>query len=166
MSSSNALTDWLRAFQLLHERAKARSLTEEEAGTYGRSRDELAEAMLLAQQLNLKPGEAMRKTIRISKACPAELVMPWGRVSAVTLDLSTGGFSTLVSDAPESGSELQFKLRLSRTLDPVVGTAKVVGRVPLKGSVRLGLMFEQVPAGDRERLEFVILDAILQQFGF
>ena len=55
-----------------------------------------------------------------------------------TLDLSAGGFSTCVSDAPESGSELEFKLRLSRTLDPVVGTAKVVGRVPSRAACGWG----------------------------
>jgi hypothetical protein len=157
------LIEWMTDFSALHQRAKAGTLSAEERAKYLRSRDELAEALLTAQRLNSKPGESQRRSLRVAQALPAELDLPGGRASAVTLDLSTGGFSVLVSQAPEPGSSIAFKLKLGRALAPVVGRGKVVAVVPYKGSIRLGIMFEEVV--ERDRLEFVIVDAILRQYG-
>lgn len=159
----STLIDWLTQFSAVHQRAKSGALSPEEKAAYLRSRDELAEALLTAQRLNLKPGEAQRRSLRVAQALPVELDLPQGRVAAVTLDLSTGGFSALVSEAPATGSPVGFKLKLGRTLAPVLGRGKVVAVIPHKGSVRLGIMFEEVP--ERDRLEFVIVDAILRQYG-
>jgi hypothetical protein len=163
--SDNSLIEWLTQFAAVHRRAKAGELSPEEKAAYVRLRDELAEAMLTAQRLNLKPGEMMRRSLRVAQALSVELELPEGRVSALTLDLSTGGFSALVSTAPEPGSPVGFTLKLGRALEPVKGRGKVVAAVPHKGSVRLGIMFEVVAAADRDRLEFIIVDAILRQFG-
>ena len=37
--------------------------------------------------------------------------------------------------------------------------------VPQNGSVRMGVAFDEMASGDRERLGFVIVDAVLKQFG-
>jgi len=163
--SDSTLIEWMTEFATLHRRAKAGELSLEEKGNYVRLRDELAEALLTAQRLNLKPGEMMRRSLRVAQALPVELELPEWRASALTLDLSSGGFSALVSQAPEAGSSIGFTLKLGRTLAPVKGRGKVVATVPHKGSVRLGIMFEHVAPPDRERLEFIIVDAILRQFG-
>jgi hypothetical protein len=163
--SDNSLVEWLTQFSAVHKRAKAGELSPPDKAAYVRLRDELAEALLTAQRLNLKPGEMMRRSLRVAQALSVELELPEGRASALTLDISSGGFSALVSQAPEAGSSIGFTLKMGRALAPVKGRGKVVAVVPHKGSVRLGVMFEDVAAPDRERLEFVIVDAILRQFG-
>jgi hypothetical protein len=41
----------------------------------------------------------------------------------------------------------------------------VVNTVPQNGSVRVGFCFDEVPGDDRERVDFVVVDAVLKQFG-
>jgi hypothetical protein len=159
----STVIEWMTQFSALHQRAKAGTLSTEERASYLRSRDELAEALLTAQRLNSKPGESQRRSLRVAQALPVELELPAGRVSAVTLDLSTGGFSVLVSQSPEQGTSIGFKLKLGRTLAPMLGRGKIVAVVLHKGSIRLGIMFEELV--ERERLEFIIVDAILRQYG-
>jgi hypothetical protein len=36
---------------------------------------------------------------------------------------------------------------------------------PQNGSVRMGVAFEELADADRERLEFIIVDGILKQYG-
>jgi hypothetical protein len=43
--------------------------------------------------------------------------------------------------------------------------AKLVNAMPQNGSARVGLAFTEVSASDRERLEFLIVDAVLKQLG-
>ena len=107
----------------------------------------------------------MRRSLRVAQALPVELEMPRGRTMAITLDLSSGGFSTLLSDAPEVGTCMGFKLRLGRGLAPVTGKVRMVNTVPQNGSVRVGFRFDELPSEDRERVDFVVVDAVLKQFG-
>lgn len=140
-------------------------MSPDEQAEYLKSRDELAEALLLAQQMGNQPGQGQRRSLRVAQALPVELDTPRGRMLAVTLDLSAGGFSTIVSDAPEVGTRLGFKLKLGRGAEPITGLAKVVNAVVMNGSVRLGAAFMELGVPDRERLEYLIVDAVLKQFG-
>src|SRR5688500_12145332 len=123
---AETLTGWLEAFAALHRRAKEGSLSADEKAESLECRDELAEAMLLAQQMGNQPGQGQRKSLRVAQALPVELESPRGRMLAVTLDLSAGGFSTIVSDAPEVGTRVGFKLKLGCGAEPITGLAKVV----------------------------------------
>ena len=162
---AETLKGWLEGFAALHRRAKDGTISQEERAEYLKSRDELAEAMLLAQQMGTQPGQGQRKSLRVAQALQVELESPRGRMLAVTLDLSAGGFSTIVSDAPDVGTRVGFKLKLGRGAEPITGSAKVVNAVAMNGSVRLGVAFTELGGDDRERLEFLIVDAVLKQFG-
>ena len=162
---ADTLNGWFEGFSALHQRAKRGELSADERAEYQRARDELAEAMLLAQQISPHPGSGQRRSLRVAQALPVEIQAPAGRVLAVTLDLSTGGFSTIVSEAPELGTKIGFRVRLGRGYEPVTGSGKVVNAVPQNGSVRMGVAFDEMAPGDRERLGFVIVDAVLKQFG-
>jgi hypothetical protein len=159
------MTEWIREFSALHAQAKAGTISADDRAVYLRAREELAEAMLLAQRLNMGAGQVARRSLRVAQALPVELELATGKVGAVTLDVSAGGFSTLVSEAPEKGERIVFKLKLGRSLEPISGGAKVVNVVPHKGSLRVGFMFEEMAASDKDRLELVIVDKILDQFG-
>jgi hypothetical protein len=69
--------------------------------------------MLLAQRLNMGAGQVPRRSLPVARALPVELELGPGKVSAVTLDVSAGGFLH-------------------------------------KGSLRVGFMFEQTSAPDRD----------------
>lgn len=43
--------------------------------------------------------------------------------------------------------------------------ARVVNAVPQNSNVRVGMAFDQVAAAERERLDVVLVDAVLKQFG-
>lgn len=162
---ADTLSGWLEGFSLLHQRAKRGELSADEQTEYEKSRDELADALLTAQQISPHPGSNQRRSLRVAQALPVEIQAPAGRVLAVTLDLSAGGFSTIVSETPPIGTRIGFRLRLGRGYDPVSGAGRVVNAVPQNGSVRMGVAFDELGAADRERLEFVIIDAVLKQFG-
>lgn len=161
---ADTLSGWFETFAALHQRAKRGELSADERAEYQRARDELAEALLMAQQISPHPGAGQRRSLRVAQALPVE-VQTSAPVLAVTLDLSTGGFSTILSDAPAVGTRVGFRLRLGRGYEPVGGSARVVNAVPQNGSVRVGMAFDEVAAGDRERIELVIIDAVLKQFG-
>jgi hypothetical protein len=162
---AETLSAWLNDFSDLHLRAKQGTLEGEQRSEYLRAREELAEAILLSQKTANYPELELRRSLRVAQALPVELEMPAGRIMAITLDLSSGGFSTLLSDAPEVGAAMGFKLRLGRGLAPVTGKVRTVNCVPQNGSVRVGFSFDEVPSQDRERVDFVVVDAVLKQFG-
>jgi hypothetical protein len=162
---ADTLNGWLEAFSALHRRAKEGALTADERAEYLKDRDELADALLLAQQMSSQPGQGQRRSMRVAQAMPVEIETSQGRMLAVTLDVSSGGFSTIVSEAPEVGTKVTFRLKLGRAAEPIVGAGKVVNAQAANGSVRLGVAFVELGASDRERLDFLIVDAVLKQYG-
>jgi hypothetical protein len=159
------LSAWLNDFSDLHVRAKQGTLSREQRSEYLRAREELAEALVLSQKTKPYPEIDQRRSLRVAQALPVELDGPRGRAMAITLDLSSGGFSTLLPEAPPFNTTMAFKLRLGRGLAPVTGRARVVNTNPQTGCVRVGFCFDEVPPDDRERVDFVVVDAVLKQFG-
>lgn len=158
------LSAWLNDFSDLHVRAKQGNLSAEQRGEYLRAREELAEALLLSQR-SPPTRQEMRKSLRVGQALPVELEMGGSRVTALTLDLGSGGFSALLPESPEVGTPVAFKLRLGRGLAPVSGNASIVNAVPQGGNIRVGFRFDELPNDDRERVDFVVVDTVLKQFG-
>ncbi len=155
-----SLTEWLSAFRELHERARRGSLTPGEQTAYRTGRDELARALLAAQRLTLNTGETPRQALRVARALQIELDLPTARERAVTIDLSTGGFSTLLAAAPPLGEDLGISLRLPAA-DPLVCRARVTDARPQAGQVRVAARFMDLPPADRERLELFVFDTVL-----
>ena len=58
-----SLAEWILAFRALHEKARRGNLRDVEAARYRAARDELARALLVAQRLQLKPGETARRGV-------------------------------------------------------------------------------------------------------
>lgn len=156
------LADWIAAFRELHERARRGALTPGEQASYRSGRDELARALLAAQRLTLKSGETPRQALRVARALQLELDLPTSRQRAVTIDLSTGGFSALLDRSPPVGDDMGVSLRLPAAA-PVVCRARVTDVRPQAGHVRVAARFEGMPAEDRERLELFVFDTVLAQ---
>ncbi len=118
------LSEWLLTFRQLHEKARRGQLAERELQAYRAGRDELARALLAAQRLALRPGEVPRRALRVARALQVDLDLGTSRERAVTLDISTGGFSCLLAKAPPIGDEVGFSLRLPAA-EALAGRARI-----------------------------------------
>ncbi len=157
-----SLADWLAAFRELHEKAHRGELAPRERVVYRAGRDELARALLAAQRLTLKPGEIPRQALRVARALQVDLETTTSRLRAMTIDLSVGGFGTLLAKAPPSDEDVKYALRLP-SAEPLEGVAHVVEAKAQPGNVRVCFAFKDISEADRERLELLIFDTVLAQ---
>ncbi len=157
-----SLGDWLRVFRTLHEKAMQGHLTGEDAEVYRGGCDELARALMAAQRLTPRPGEAPRHALRVARAVQVDLESPVSRVRAMTVDLGVTGFSTILAKAPPAGEELTATLKLPGR-EPLV-TAVIPGETrPQPGSVRVAFTFRKLQDPDRAALELLVIDTALSQ---
>jgi PilZ domain len=158
----SSLAEWLQAFRQLHERARRGPLPERDLETYRAGRDELARALLAAQRLTVRPGETARRSLRVARALQLDLDLVTSRERAVTIDLSTGGFSCLLARALPVGDEYTFSLRLPAS-DPLVGRTRVQDQKVLPGNVRVSFAFVNQSEAEKERIEMFVFDTVLAQ---
>jgi hypothetical protein len=157
------LAEWILSLRALHEKARRGKLVDAEVARYRSARDELARALLVAQRLQIKPGETPRRTLRISRALQIEIDVGTGPQRAATIDLSTGGFSCLLPRAPGLGEDIGFTLRIPLT-DPIAGRACVQDVKPMAGGhARVSFTFKTISDADRERVELFVFDIVLAQ---
>lgn len=157
-----SLTEWLLGFRTLHEKARRGQLRDADALRYRAGRDELARALLTAQRLTLRSGEMPRRALRVARALQVDLDVPTGRTRAVTIDLSSGGFSCLLQRSPPLGEDVGFTLRLPAQ-EPLAGRARVHDLKPAAGNVRVAFMLRDLSEPERERMEIFVFDTVLAQ---
>ena len=157
-----SLAAFLSRFRELHEKDGSGALSAEERDEYHRGRDELARALLAVQRLAQKPGETARQSLRVARALQVDLEWPKGQVRAVTLDLSAGGFATLMAKAPSQADEVTCTFRLPGG-DTTKATARVVNIQVQPTSVRVAYAFQGLAEAERERLERLVFDTVLDQ---
>lgn len=156
------LSEWLLAFRQMHEKARRGELKGAELETYRAGRDELARALLAAQRLSLRPGETPRRALRVARALQVDLDLVTSRERAVSIDVSTGGFSCLLAKAPPLGEEVGFSIRLPAA-EALAGRARVQDAKVLPGNVRVSFSFVNQAEADRERVEMFVFDSVLAQ---
>jgi hypothetical protein len=157
-----SLAEWLSTFRDMHERARRGQLNPREAAVYKAGRDELARALLAAQRLTVKPGETPRQALRVSRALQVDLDLPTSHLKAVTIDVSTGGFSTLLTKAPSLGDDVRYSLRMPAS-EALSGRCRVADAKAQSGNVRVAFQFVGLSPEDRERLEVFVFDTVLAQ---
>lgn len=156
------LSDWLRVFRTLHERAKAGGLSWEDADAYRAGCDELARALMAAQRLAVKPGDAPRHALRVARAVQVDLEGATWKVRATTAELGVGGFTALLAKAPPANEELRCAMRIP-------GGAALEARITagemkqLPGSVRASFAFAGLGDAERAALEMLVIDTALSQ---
>jgi len=153
------LKHWLSQFCAWHEQYKKGEISSDLLGTYTEARADLCSILVLAQRIEIHAGGA-RQALRMAKAMQVEFGMNGSRVSALTQDISVSGLSALVGEAPAVGTEINFKLKLGRDIEPVAGVGHVVAAIPAQGSVRMAVSFDQIAPDGRLRIEDLVLDAI------
>ncbi|HET9554163.1 MAG TPA: PilZ domain-containing protein [Anaeromyxobacteraceae bacterium] len=153
---------WLAEFRALHEKARRGQLSAAEGAAYRAGRDELARALLAAQRLTLKAGETPRQALRVARALQVDFDLLTSHQRAVTIDLSTGGFSALLTKAPPMGDDVGVSLRLPGA-EPITCRARVADVKPLAGNVRVSFQLAGLEPAARDRLELFVFDTVLSQ---
>jgi hypothetical protein len=155
------LADWLRVFRALHEKAKKGELAGTDAEDYRAGCDELARALIAAQKLTLRPGEAPRHVLRVARALQVNLETKVSSVRATTIDVSVAGFSVLLGKPPPP-DEQTATLRVPGG-DPVVAAVLPGESKQQPGNVRVAFLFQKLPEPARQRLEVLVIDTALSQ---
>jgi hypothetical protein len=155
------LADWLRVFRALHEKAKKGELAGSDAEDYRAGCDELARALIAAQKLTLRPGEAPRHVLRVARALQVNLETKVSSVRATTIDVSVAGFSVLLGKPPPP-DEQTATLRVPGG-DPVVAAVLPGESKQQPGNVRVAFLFQKLPEPARQRLEVLVIDTALSQ---
>jgi hypothetical protein len=156
------LSDWLRVFRALHDKARQEDLSPEDADAYRAGCDELARALMASQRLAAKAGEAPRHALRVARALQVDLESPVSKVRAMTVDLGVGGFSTILAKAPPAGEEMIATMRLPGR-DPLVASVAVADTRQQPGSARVAFTFRRLGDADRAALELLVIDTALSQ---
>jgi len=159
-----SFADWLTAFRSLHVRAKEGKLVPTELATYRAGRDELARALLAAQQVMLRTGEVPRRQLRVARALQVDVELGKQKVKGMTRDISAGGFGMLLATPPQPGDQLRCSLRLPGQ-EPLAGVARVADVKVLPGNAQASFAWVGLSAAEQERLETFVFDAVLQQLG-
>jgi hypothetical protein len=153
------LKQWLAQFCTWHEQYRKGELPPDDLPTYKEARADLSMTLVLAQRLEIRTDGA-RRAVRMARAMQVEFGLRSGKITALTQDLSVSGLSALVGEAPDVGTEITFRLKMGRDVDPVVGQARVVAAIPFHGSVRMAVAFDGISEDDRLRIEDLVFDAI------
>jgi hypothetical protein len=156
-----SLADWLRVFRTLHERAKKHELQGQDEADYRAGCDELARALIAAQKLTLKPGEAPRHVLRVARALQVTIEGRVTQVRATTLELSVAGFSALLGKAPPHDDELVAQLRVPGVEKPITLPVTAGEARPLGGAVRVAFLFGKLPDDVRATFELLVMDTAL-----
>jgi hypothetical protein len=158
-----SINAWLQEFRALHKRARQKQLTDEEKQLYVMAREQFARALTAAQGMTLRPGEMARQTFRVAQAMQIELSLNTGIVRAMTLDISKGGFSVVLTKPPGEKELVGYTLRMPDGMDPVIGRARVMAAKKQIGNYRLSFAFEGMSEYDQDRLEMILFDAALSR---
>jgi hypothetical protein len=153
------LKSWLSQFCTWHEQFRKGALAADLMEAYTEARADLSATLVLAQRLEIRDAGA-RQALRVARAIPIEFDLRAGKASALTQDISASGLSALVGDAPVVGTQLSFRLKMGRDVEPIAGRCRVVAAIPTQGSVRMAISFEEIAPEARQRIEDLVFDAI------
>jgi hypothetical protein len=154
------LAKWLSDFRTLHQKARAKQLSKEEWEIYVGARTELARAMLSVQKTNLQSGQTPREALRATRAFPIELEIDGRMRPHMTMNISSGGFAAILAEAPKG--PINFSLKLPGESEPIKGEASCVQANPHPGSCHCCFRYETIGRDDRERIEMLVFDLVLE----
>ncbi len=154
------LAKWLSDFRTLHQKARANQLSKGEWEVYLGARTELARAMLSVQKISLQSGQTPREVLRATRAFPIELEIDGRMRPHMTMSISSGGFAAIVAEPPKD--LINFSLKLPGESEPIKGEASCVQTSPHPGRCHCCFRFETIGREDRERIEMLVFDLVLE----
>ena len=117
--------------------------------------------LVAAQRLTLNPGQTAREAMRVVRQLPLELKLGSGAaVRGQTLDISTGGFSSVLARALQPDEQVEFAVTLGSGL--LTGHARVASVQQQGAAIRASFKLDGVARSDVERLGTEVIDAALE----
>jgi hypothetical protein len=156
------LQDWVENFRGIHNRAREGKLDERELGRYHEAREELAQALVGAQKISLRPGESARNALRVPKAMQVDISVPGGKQRAMTLDISGNGFSAMLGIGLPVGERHDVVLKMPGGATPLEAQATVAGTKRQGGTYRVSYEFVKLSSAQSDQLMFLVFDAALE----
>jgi hypothetical protein len=156
------MKDMAQRLKALLAESRSRPLDDRERGEYDRLRRALADGYALAQKLTLAPGQVQRRSRRVAHVLKVTIKGVSFTESTATLNLSTGGFAALLTDAPARRERVDFSLRTR--LGVLSGKARVVSAVRRDRSWLGGFAIDEMSDGAREALGLVVLEQVVASF--
>lgn len=147
----------------LHALAKAGTLAGPDRLQYTKLRAELFRVAHAAQAAGSRadPG---RGGVRAALMLKVDLVFPErGLEQATTVDLSAQGFAALLAFAPGIGVVAKLTMK-ALGMEPITGSGRVVAVAKQGALQRVSFTFEGLDGVALDRLDMLMLDAILQRF--
>ncbi len=156
------LSEWLRQFQDLHERAKQGMLEAPALADYRAARDELGRVLLCSEHIALEPGQRRRRMLRTARALPADIEFRDVSLSAITRQVSAGGFSALLARLSQVDEDVKVVLRIPGSR-PLQSRARVVDVRQQARNAHVSFQLVGLDESDAERLKVFVLDDVLGQ---
>lgn len=158
-------SEWIQEFKRLHEAARKGALAAADLPVYNEACEQLARSLLGAQGLAIEAGAPARRFFRVAQGLQVDVDFANGRQRLMTQDLSCGGFSALVKEAPNPKELPGFTLKLPGGVDPLVGRSRIIAVLQKPGNARVSFAFESVPEAQLKRLEMTLFDLVLARMG-
>jgi hypothetical protein len=158
-----AIGNFIQLLVDLRLKEKTAALSVAERRDLEEAKERFARSVCASQNLLLRAGDRPRSAFRVSVLFAVEINLDASTgpsEQTITLDVSRGGFSTLLSHVPAVSSEGSFTMALTSG-DAVWGRAVVVGVTEKK---RVSFAFRDLAQPDEARLEDALFDAILPRF--
>lgn len=159
--------EFVAQFKELHEKAKTGRLTPAERAQYTAGRAQFTRFVLVAQELG-RAGQTLRSSLRMGKVLKAEIQPDDGELLRVaTMDLSSNGFAALFAGGLKVGKGASFTLFLPAPgggSTPITGRCSVASSRPQTALFRVSFKFEQLAPEAQEKLDFALIDAVLERF--
>jgi hypothetical protein len=157
---SDGLKRWLTAFCDLHHLYGRGTTAFAEERWYREARQELAQLLLRAQTIGLRPGLVPRKSLRVAAALQVTLHLDDSDRRAVTEDISSAGLCLVTEDA----DQVPLDVGLTIWLDDhaaIATRATRVSVVPRGNALRIGFRFEGFTPEDTDRVETRVFDCVV-----
>ncbi|HEY8089409.1 MAG TPA: PilZ domain-containing protein [Polyangiaceae bacterium] len=145
----------------LHATSRSRALAEDEQAELDRLRRALHDGYVLAQRLTLAPGQMQRRSRRVAHALKATLVGASFRETTATMNLSSGGFAALLTDAPVRHERVEFTLQTR--LGRLHGKARAVSAVRRDRSWLASFAIDEMPDGGRQALDQIVFEQVVSR---
>ena len=156
---------WLTEFRALHDRAKKGDLRSAEQRAYLAAREQLAKTLTKIQGLTMLPNQTARQSFRVALALPVKIELAGEPQRAVTLDVGTGGFATMIQKVPNASEQVGFELKLPGGAMPVAGRARLVDARKQVGNFRAAFAFVDLSPSDIEAVEWALFENVLTRLG-
>lgn len=159
-------TEWTNRLEALHAlRRLGTELAERDLAWYQAARAALLGSARATQNLAIPGDHRARRSLRLARAMPVEVILPGGKLFCMTSDFSAGGFAVVMDVPVLAQGQLEVTLGLPGER-PVTVAASVAG-VREEGRLhRTSFAFLPGDHAEMARLEDFILTCVLEQFVF